>query len=133
MRAPAGGVVRRGTAVVGAGLAAAALGGCASASNSDVSTVASALENPSGDVQARCALLAPGTALEQDASCADALAQVRLPGGRVRSVQVWGGGAQVRMDGDTVFLTQTHGGWRVTAAGCTPQGDAPYRCEVAGP
>ena len=129
----------RGTVLLGAGLAGVGLltglTGCAGASDGDVSKVAVTFENPSGDVQSRCALLAPATLteLEQDSPCADALPQLPLDGGRVRSVEVWGGGAQVRMEGDTVFLTQTRSGWRVTAAGCTPRGDAPYQCEVDGP
>jgi hypothetical protein len=45
-------------------------------------------------------------------------------------VQVWGGGAQVRLSGDTLFLAETHAGWRVTAAACKPNGDAPYDCQV---
>ena len=34
--------------------------------------------------------------------------------------------------GDTVFLLRFPDGWRVSAAGCTPQGEAPYDCEVQG-
>ena len=33
---------------------------------------------------------------------------------------------------DTVFLATFPGGWRVVAAGCTPRGDRPYDCTVAG-
>jgi hypothetical protein len=29
-----------------------------------------------------------------------------------------------------VFLTRWDGRWRVTAAGCEPDGDGPYDCEV---
>jgi hypothetical protein len=81
----------------------------------------------------RCALLAPATiaALEHDeaAPCGDALAQLALPdGGEVKSSVVWGDNAQVRLGEDTLFLTRTSAGWKVGAAGCTPQGDAPYLC-----
>ena len=38
----------------------------------------------------------------------------------------------VRLAGDTVFLAVFPGGWRVTAAGCTPRGDRPYNCTVQG-
>ena len=116
---------------------AALLAGCASAQQPEVTKVATAFENPSGDPEARCDLLAPATlkAFEkhQTSPCGDAVAGLSLDGGSVRSVQIWGGDAQVRMNGDTVFLTETGAGWRVTAAGCTSQGEAPYDCEVEGP
>jgi hypothetical protein len=99
--------------------------------------VATAFEDPSGDPQARCDLLAPATlaTFESDSSapCPDAIADVPLPGGDVTSVEVWGGDAQVRLGSDTLFLTETDTGWRVTAAGCEPRGEAPYECEVEGP
>jgi hypothetical protein len=119
------------------GCTALALSGCASASGPDAEHVATAFEDPATDPQARCDLLAPATlqTLESDesAACADAIGQLALPGGAVRSSEVWGGGAQVRLAGDTVFLTETDDGWKVTAAGCEPQGEAPYDCEVEGP
>ena len=46
---------------------------------------------------------------------------------------MWGGTAQVRTSADTLFLTRTGQGWRIAAAGCTPQGEAPYQCRVEGP
>ncbi len=48
-------------------------------------------------------------------------------------VEIWGGEAQVRLSGDTVFLTETSAGWRVVAAACEAQLEAPYDCEVEGP
>ena len=129
--------MRRRWVLAGAGLLAALLTGCASASEPDVAKVASAFEDPSGDAQARCDLLAPATltTFESDssASCPDALADVPLPGGEVSSVEIWGGDAQVRLGSDTLFLTQTDTGWKVTAAGCESRGEAPYDCEVDGP
>src|SRR5690349_13125077 len=126
----------RGMLAVGGALAVL-LTGCASAAEPDVSKVATAFEDPSGDPQARCDLLAPTTlaTFEADSSarCADAIADVPLTGGDVSSVEIWGGGAQVRLGGDTVFLTQTDAGWRVTAAGCESRGEAPYDCEMEGP
>jgi hypothetical protein len=116
---------------------AAGLAGCSSAQEPQVQRVATAFDDPSGNAEARCDLLAPATlaAFEKDqtASCNDAVQQLSLDGGEVNSVEVWGGDAQVRMAGDTVFLTETTSGWRVTAAGCTSRGDAPYDCEVEGP
>jgi hypothetical protein len=124
--------------VAAGGLAAVALlGGCASLETDDVSAVATAFEDASGDLAQRCESLAPATraALESDASapCADALEQIPLRGGAVESVEVWGRDAQVRLDGDTVFLTETDAGWRVTAAACQRRGEAPYDCGVEGP
>ena len=125
----------RGSAALGA--AALMLTGCASTQEPEVKRVATAFEDASGDPEARCDLLAPATlkAFEKDqtSSCSDAVAQLSLDGGTVTSVEIWGFDAQVRMSGDTVFLTQTHAGWRITAASCQPQGEAPYDCEVEGP
>jgi hypothetical protein len=116
------------------GLAALLVTGCASTQQPEVQRVATAFENTGGDAQARCRLLSPKAlaALEksQSASCADAIGQLPLKGGGVRSVQVWGGGAQVKLSGDTLFLTQTNAGWKVSAAACQPNADAPYDCEV---
>jgi hypothetical protein len=129
--------MRRRWVLAGAGLLAALLTGCASAGEPDVAKVATAFEDPSGDPQARCDLLAPATlaTFESDsaAPCADALADVPLQGGQVGSVEIWGGDAQVRLGGDTLFLTQTDTGWKVTAAGCQSRRQEPYDCEVDGP
>ncbi len=118
-------------------LATAALGGCAGLQEDDVARVAGAFEDPGAAPADRCALLAPSTleTLESDESspCADVIGQLPLPGGAVEAVEVWGGGAQVRLSGDTVFLTDTPAGWRVTAAACQPRGELPYDCEVEGP
>ena len=116
------------------GLAALLVSGCASTQQPEVQRVATAYEDSGGDPEARCDLLTPKAlaALEESESqsCADAIGQLPLKGGRVESVQVWGGEAQVRLSGDTLFLTETHAGWRVAAAACTPNGDAPYDCQV---
>ena len=122
-------------AVLAAG--AVLLTGCSSASQPEVEQVASAFEDPSGDPGQRCDLLAPATsaAFEQDESapCTDAIEDLPLGGGGVESVQIWGGDAQVTFSGDTVFLTETSAGWRITAAACAPRAEAPYDCEVDGP
>ena len=39
----------------------------------------------------------------------------------------------VKLAGDTLFLTETSAGWRITAAVCRPQAERPYECEVDGP
>jgi len=111
------------------------LSGCGSAAQPEVEKVAAAFENPSADPGSRCALLAPATreSFEQSAPCTDAIGQLPFQGGDVHGVQVWGGGAQAKVGGDTVFLTETDSGWKVTAALCQPRGEAPYDCEVDGP
>jgi hypothetical protein len=117
--------------------ATALLTGCAGLEEDDVARVADTFEDPAGAPADRCALLAPATlqTLESDESapCADVIAQVPLRGGPVEAVEVWGGQAQVRLAGDTVFLTETPSGWQVTAAACEPRGEMPYDCRVEGP
>ncbi len=118
-------------------LATAVLSGCAGLEEDDVGRVAGAFEDPAAAPADRCALLAPVTlqTLESDESapCVDVIGQVPLPGGPVEAVEVWGGQAQARLGGDTVFLTETPSGWRVTAAACEPRGEMPYDCQVEGP
>ncbi len=110
--------------------------GCASAQQPEVERVATVFEDPSGDELERCGLLLP-TALEQlekdaGAPCEQAIGDPPLEGGAVARVEVWGGDAQVRLGGDTVFLTRTSAGWRVAAALCSPRPEGPYDCEVEG-
>jgi hypothetical protein len=120
-----------------AALATAVLSGCAGLEEDDVGRVAGAFEDPAAAPADRCALLAPVTlqTLESDESapCVDVIGQVPLPGGPVEAVEVWGGQAQARLGGDTVFLTEMPSGWRVTAAACEPRGEMPYDCQVEGP
>jgi hypothetical protein len=116
------------------GGACAVLAGCASAQAPDVEQVATTFEDPSGDPQARCDLLIP-TALaafeeSEGTSCAEAIGDLPLQGGSIESTEIWGGNAQVKVGGDTLFLSETTAGWRVAAAACTPQGEKPYDCEV---
>jgi hypothetical protein len=130
--------IRRGGAgTVAAVGAALVLGGCASTQDGDVRAVATEFLDPAGAPDARCDLLAPATRAalesEESAPCPDVIGDLPLRGGAVSSVEIWGGNAQVRVAGDTVFLTETPTGWRVAAAACEPRGEAPYDCEVEGP
>jgi hypothetical protein len=113
------------------------LTGCSSIDQPEVERVAMTFEDQSADPEARCDLLAPATLAkleqEQSAPCTEAIGELPLEGGEVRAVEIWGSDAQVRLSGDTVFLTETDSGWRVAAAACTPHEDAPYDCEVEGP
>jgi hypothetical protein len=118
-----------------AGGAAVVLTGCSAGERPEVEDVARTFEDPAADPGTRCDLLAPKTlaALEKEAPCTDAIEQLPLQGGEVMGVEIWGGEAQVRLSGDTVFLTETSAGWRVVAAACEAQAEAPYDCEVEGP
>ncbi|MGX1159936.1 hypothetical protein FBY31_1703 [Arthrobacter sp. SLBN-100] len=73
------------------------------------------------------------TAQEQESTCEDHLRnlQIQEPGTLART-EIYGRGAFVEFENDAVFLAAAEGGWKVTAAGCTPNGDAPYTCEVGG-
>ena len=73
-------------------------------------------------------------ALEQQASstCARAVLHLDLSGRRAHIVRVYSTNAAVELlHGDTVFLQETRQGWRISAAGCRPQGRGePADCEV---
>jgi hypothetical protein len=128
---------QRRTTAISAGLIALglALTGCASASDGDVARAAAVFEDPTAAAQTRCSLLAPATltSMQQSEPCEVRIGHLPLRGGPLRSVQVWGGDAQVKLGGDTVFLTETGTGWKVTAALCRPRGEAPYDCAVDAP
>jgi hypothetical protein len=124
--------------LIGAAGALALLSGCSSIHQPEIERVATAFEDQSQDPERRCDLLVPETLAEleesQAAPCSEVIEELSLEGGEVRSVEIWGGEAQVRLGSDTVFLTETNSGWRIVAAACRPQGgNAPYECEVEGP
>ena len=131
-----GSVSRRSGALVATGAVVLLGSGCSSAERPEVERVAGQFLEASGNPEARCELLMPRTLqqLEQEAEapCADAIGGLPLQGGEVTDVEVWGGEAQVRMSGDTVFLTQSSSGWRIAAALCRPQPEGPYDCQVEG-
>ncbi|MEI7058996.1 hypothetical protein WBG06_24450 [Nocardioides sp. CCNWLW239] len=84
-----------------------------------------------------CALLAPETRSELTSAaqmpCPGALAEEKLPApGPVDRVDVFGTMAEVRYQGETLFLSRFADGWRLLAAGCTPQHPRPYDCAVHG-
>jgi hypothetical protein len=115
------------------GAAVAMLAGCASTERPDVERVAA--DYATGAPAVRCGLLAPATlaAVERTGPCVAAVGRPAPSGGPVLQTSVWGDEAQVRLAGDTLFLTRTGAGWKVTAAGCRPNGDLPYECRVEGP
>jgi hypothetical protein len=90
-----------------------------------------------GDDAGACSLLATETKaqLEQAAGkpCAEAIAEEDLTGAdAVEDVATFGTMAQVRFAGDTVFVAQFSGGWKVFAAGCSPVQGKPYDCRLQG-
>lgn len=92
--------------------------------------------NVGSDPAAACALLAPKTLSELEGSagpCPESLPEQHLPpSSGARHAEVYGKDAIVHLQGDTVFLARFQTGWRVTAAGCVPNGDQPYDCVVKG-
>lgn len=107
--------------------------GCGSLSAGDVADLGAAFAD--ADAARQCELLLPNTrtSLEEEESspCEAAIGQVGLGAGDVTAVEVWGEEAQVRLTDDTLFLTRTTEGWRISAAACTPQGeDLPYDCRL---
>lgn len=120
----------RGALVASAALVAVAAGGCAAAQRPDVERVA--VEFAAGGPEERCGLLAPAVVAVLDAQdgCESGVAQVPAGSADVLGTEVWGDDAQVRLPGDTLFLTRTATGWKVTAAGCRAAGEGPYVCAV---
>lgn len=125
------------------GLAAAAAllaGGCGgqgSAEKEPAGAAATAFVGAlAGDPAAACRMLAPDTRQEledTEGPCPQSLSTQDLPAASsVRAVEVYGKDAIVRLGQDTLFLARFGDGWRVTAAGCTPREDRPYRCTLKG-
>jgi hypothetical protein len=81
-----------------------------------------------------CSLLTPQAAKSAGGAaqvpCPQAVLHVDEHGASVSSVQVFGDAAIVHIGSDTVFLRRMPNGWRVSAAGCTKQPDAPYDCDL---
>jgi hypothetical protein len=89
-----------------------------------------------GDGDQACTLLSAGAveALEHDAaaSCREAAPELEVEPGAVARTQVFATEAKVDLaDGKSAFLELTSEGWRISSAGCTPQGaDEPSDCEL---
>jgi hypothetical protein len=89
-----------------------------------------------GDTVTACDALAPrarDSLARGDGTCENTLPSVKLPHAPVDSVSVWSDEAQVKTAGDTVFLHEFSIGWRITGAGCRPENEQAYSCEVGGP
>jgi len=119
-------------------LCVVSLVGCASQSGQeDAASVAVRFLDAAGrgDTGTACALLTPRTredlAVSDGQSCEQSLPTDRL-GGAVKRADTWSDWALVSTEDSSVFLTEFDSGWLVSAAGCQPNGDAPYRCVVGG-
>jgi hypothetical protein len=126
-----------GTSKAAAGIAALlALSGCAPDGTAPADAAQEFHQSLSGsDWSAACAVLQSDTREKtaQESTCEDHLRnlQIQEPG-TVTRTEIYGRAAFVEFEQDAVFLAAAEGGWKVTAAGCTPNGDAPYTCEVGG-
>ncbi len=127
------------TGVVLVGVLVLTAAGCGSSGPAAVSDVAQQFYRAveSGDGATACALLAPPTVDEVEqtakAPCRTAILDEDLPdAGAVTGSARYGGQAQVRLRGDTAFLSEFADGWKVVAVGCTARGEAPYDCRVSG-
>jgi hypothetical protein len=115
------------------------LTGCGSGQDDAVRDRAAAFEDAvaAQDWARACVLLAPETRSELESAakspCADAMGEEDLPApGAPDRVDVFGTMAEVRYQGETLFLTWFADGWRLLAAGCTPQQPKPYDCALHG-
>ncbi|GGW56259.1 hypothetical protein [Streptomyces xantholiticus] len=91
----------------------------------------------SGQYAEVCRALADVTRQEVEQStgspCEQGMSQEKVPdGGRVVHVDVYGRQVRAVLAEDTLFLSLFPAGWKVMAAGCTPQPEQPYQCEIKG-
>lgn len=90
------------------------------------------------DGAAACHELSQATSSSLESSekkpCEQAILSAGLkPARTVTDASVWVTGAQVKLDGDTLFLDKVSTGWKISAAGCKPMSsDEPYDCELKG-
>jgi hypothetical protein len=120
-------------------LAGVAVAGCGADRSDDAARVAEGFYAAVAEEDGRraCRQLTPGTAsqLEKDEGkpCEEAVLALSLSGERAAGSAVYVTAAKVDLDaGDSVFLDEAPGGWRIAAAGCRPQPgeEAPYDCEL---
>jgi hypothetical protein len=107
-------------------VAPVALAGCGTgaderAARGSVSRFESAIAAKDG--AAACHELSSKTSSSLESSekkpCEQAILSAGLkPSRAVRDASVWVTGAQVKLDGDTLFLDDTATGWKISAAGC---------------
>jgi len=92
-----------------------------------------------GDGQAACADLSTDTRKELESQeqrdCRDAVGELELEPGAPDRVEVYVTNAKVDLaSGQSVFLSRTKEGWRLSAVGCEPEAgepaDRPFDCEL---
>jgi hypothetical protein len=127
-----------------AALVLLAASACGSPSDEDVADVARAFYAAVGsqDGSAACRLLAPPTRSEVESSsgepCASAILDQDVQEAvGAPDVDVYATMALVRWPQETTFVTRYDSGWRVYAAGCSPDPKSPpdadrYDCVVQG-
>lgn len=133
---PRAGVRRRYAAAAALGLVVGTTAGCSGVGEDRAEQAAAdfyaALAESDGP--AACELLAPATrtGLEQSSGspCEEAILEEGLPAAsQATRVAVYETAARVDSDADTAFLAEFPEGWKVVAAGCTPQApEHPYDC-----
>jgi hypothetical protein len=130
--------VRRSARLLAVAAACAFAAGCAApAGEGDVRRTATdwLTAAGAGDAGRLCALMTPAAAQSVTSgkeTCEQAVGDLDLPGGSTGEIELWSDEAQVRAGTETLFLVRLATGWRVNAAGCRPQTDRPYDCDVAG-
>jgi hypothetical protein len=67
----------------------------------------------------------------EEKPCEEAVLSLELTPSAAADATVWVTSAQVSLEGgDTVFLDQIGGDWRISAVGCQPRPGQPYECEL---
>jgi len=93
----------------------------------------------SGDGQAACADLSTDTRKELESQeqrdCREAVGELQLEPGATDRVEVYVTNAKVDLaSGQSVFLSRTQEGWRLSAVGCEPEAgepaEQPFDCEL---
>ena len=110
--------------------------GCAPAGTGAAEAASSFREEiASGNTAAACAMLGQD-ALEKaggETGCEEQLESLDLGDSSAPGrTEIYGRNAIVEYENDAVFLNSSGSGWKISAAGCTPQGEQPYKCEVGG-
>jgi hypothetical protein len=121
------------------GLLAATLTSCTSMQEDEVRSTAARFyaAYAEGDGDAACDQLAPKTKSELEKSagkpCSEALLEAEVPKvSEPTEAHVFSTQAELRWGTETTFLARFEGGWKVSAAACTPRRDMPYDCSISG-
>ena len=126
---------RAGVAACAAGLMLAGCGTAADQRKARIATERFYAAVSAKDGGTACAQLSPDTRSqlvkdESEPDCAKAVLKLKLHGTRASVVHVYSTSAEVVLaGGDTVFLGETKGGWRIEAVGCRRVDKGPYECE----